>query len=124
MSTNFPFNVLAAAQTVIRTQEIEVRRFSGRKANAAGLLESMYEQPVTINCSVQPVKRTAYKKMGLDFNKTYVSILAVEDIKDLARDRSGDQVVIQGSLFETVGESDWTMPAGWNRILAVKVGKA
>lgn len=124
MRRNFPFNVLAAAQTVIRTQTIELRRFSGRTANAAGNLVSTYDDPVTIECSVQPVNRRLYEKMGLDFSKTYISILATAEIEDVGRDRSGDQIVIDGQLYESVGDTEWQRSAGWNRIVAVRVGTA
>lgn len=122
MRRNFPFNVLTAAQRVIRKQTIELRRFSGRDLNAAGKWVSTYETPVTVECNVQPVSRSLYQQMGLDFEKTYISILATPDIEDVGRDRSGDQIVIDSDLYESVGETDWQRSAGWNRIVAVRVG--
>lgn len=118
---NFSFNVLGAAQSVIGKQTITLYRFAGRVINAAGLYESGYEDPVTVECSVQPVSRSMYEKMGLNFEKSYISILAIADIKDVGRDRSGDQIVFNGNKYEAVGETDWQAPAGWNRIVCVKV---
>ena len=118
---NFSFNVLGAAQSVIGKQTITLYRFSGRVINAAGLYESGYEDPVQVECSVQPVSRSMYEKMGLNFEKSYISILAIADIKDVGRDRSGDQIVFNGNKYEAIGKTPWNAPAGWNRIVCVKV---
>ncbi len=122
MTTNFSFNVLRSVQTVIRAQTIIVRRFLSRATNDSGDWITAYSPDVTINVNVQPVTKSLYSKMGLDFEKDYVSILSVDNIDDLARDRSGDQVVIDSRLYETVGETDWQRSAGWNRIVCVYVG--
>lgn len=124
MSTNFPFNLLSAAQSVIRTQDVDLYRFSGRTSNAAGKLISTYEPVVSIKASVQPVSRSMYQKMGLDFEKTYITVLAVDDINDLGRDRSGDQIVFDGNKYEVVGQTEWKTSAGWNRVVCVKVASA
>lgn len=122
MATNFHFNVLSTAQRVIRTQDFVLRRYNGRVKMPNGVYVSNYDDDVTLNGSIQPIARSRYEKMGLDFEKDYISILATTDIMDLMRDRSGDQIVIDGRLFETIGESDWTRSAGWNRIMCVRVG--
>ena len=124
MRNNFPFNVLRTSQTVIRTQTFIVRRFTGRTRNAIGNYVAEYADPVTVEGSVQPISRNLYKKMGLDFEKSYISILAVEEITDLARDRSGDQIIIDGQLFETIGQTDWQRSADWQRVVCVRVGVA
>lgn len=104
--TNFPFNVLASAQTVIRRQAFIYRQYTGRTANAAGILESTYAADQEFEGSVQPVSRSLYAKMGLDFEKSYISILDTENIFDLSRDRSGDQIIFpttNGQLYEAIG---------------------
>ena len=122
MATNLPFNLLSAAQSAIGVQDIIVKRFLSRSANESGDLVSTYENPIEVSVSVQPVTRSMYSKMGLDFEKTYISILSTEDVMDLSRDRSGDVVEFGGNIYETTGKTDWSKSAGWVRVICVKVG--
>ena len=124
MATNFAFNVLATAQTVIRTQEFILRRFTGRTKMPNGVYVSAYGPDVPLTGSIQPINLNVYESMGLDFQKSYIKILGVVEIDDLARDRSGDVVVVDGQLYEPVGKTDWINSAGWNRLIWVSVGAA
>ncbi len=124
MATNFAFNVLATAQTVIRKQSFILRRFTGRTKMPNGVYVSAYGPDVPLTGSIQPISRSAYEKMGLDFEKSYIKILGVDEVEDLARDRSGDVVVVDGQLYEPTGKTDWIRSAGWNRLIWVRVGAA
>ena len=121
MRTNFGFNVLATAQTVIRKQIVSYIQYAGRTKNAIGNYVSSYEVAVDMEVSVQPVSRSLYQKMGLDFEKNYVSILSTSNIDSLARDESPDLIVIDNESFETVGKTDWDRSAGWVRVVCVSV---
>ncbi len=124
MATNFGFNLLASVQTVIRQQSFTLRRYVGRTLQANGVYVDTYAADVPLKGSIQPINRNEYEKMGLDFTKSYIKILAVDNIDDLSRDRSGDRVVVDGSLYETVGKTDWIGSANWNRLIWVRVGAA
>ncbi len=121
MTTNFPFNVLGAAQTVIRKQPFIYRRHTGRAANSAGLYIDTYAADENRTASVQPVSRSLYEKMGLDFEKSYISILDTESIFDIGRDASGDRIVFNGQVYKVNGKTDWETSAGWNRVVCVRI---
>ena len=121
MTTNFNFNVLATAQTQIRKQTIIYRQHTGRSANTAGLFVDTYAPDVTRRAGVQPVSRALYEKMGLDFEKSYISILDTESIFDTSRDTSGDRIVFNGQVYKVNGKSDWETSAGWNRVVCVRI---
>lgn len=117
-------NLLNMALTVIRPQTIQFFAFTGRATNAIGLDEATYAAPVAVRGSVQPVPRSQYQRMGLDYNKRYVNLYASTDIDDLARDTAGDQIEFNGRRYEIMGEDDWFPQDGWNGTLAVDIGAA
>lgn len=121
MTTNFNFNVLATAQTRIRKQPFIYRQHVGRAANAAGLLVDTYAPDADRTASVQPVSRSLYQKMGLDFEKSYISILDTESIFDTSRDVSGDRIVFAGQVYKVNGKTNWETSAGWNRVVCVRI---
>ena len=121
MGTNFAFNVLATVQTVIGTQDFEYLEYLGRTTNSIGLDVSSYAAAVPLKGSVQPVDRAKYEEMGLDFTKNYFSILCLQDVKDLERTKAPDQIIFDSVTYEVMGESDWTVPAGWNRVLVIEI---
>ena len=114
-------NLLKQAHRLIRPSEITYYRQNGRTTNAIGLDVANYDTGVCIRASVQPVNRKHYQRMGLEYNKIYINVFSIQDVNDLARGRSGDQIAWNGKRFEVMGQSDWSAVDNWNGFLAVEV---
>lgn len=120
---NFPINTLATAQTVIGKQEYLLRKYIGRTKNAAGYQVSEFDFPCKMSGSVQPVKATTYKGLGLDFKKAYIKIYDINLIKVLSRDKNSDQVIYDGYLWEVAEDTPWFLSGGWNYVMCVRLEK-
>jgi hypothetical protein len=114
-------NLLALAQTVIRTQTIQYYAFVSRTNNTIGQFVSTFADPVAIQGSFQPVPRQKYAEFGLDMTKVYAWFYSTTTISDVNRDRAGDQLAFDGKRWEVSGANDWSATDGWNGVLVVQV---
>lgn len=120
---NFPINLLATTQTVIGKQDYLLRKYKGRTRNAAGYYVSEFGFPCEMAGSVQPIKATQYKNMGLDFKKAYIKIYDVNLISALSRDTNADQVIYDGYLWQVAEDTPWFLSGGWNYVMCVRLEK-
>lgn len=119
---NFGFNLLASAQTVIGKQEYQVKKWLSKSTNSAGYDVDVYDIPDCRTGSVQPVSRSKYQYLGLEFSKLYIQIFDVELIDVLSRDANADQIIYEGSIYKALPNFDWKKSGGWNSVLCVRVG--
>lgn len=117
-------NLLTRAARLIRLQNVSYRRYTGRTTNGAGFDVSTYATAVTIKGSVQPVPRAMYERLGLDFQKNYVTLYTVTGVVDIARGAGSDQIDWNGRRFQVESETDWHAMDGWTGALCVDVGAA
>jgi hypothetical protein len=120
---NFPINLLATTQTVIGKQDYELRKYESRTRNAAGFYISSFSEPEPMAGSVQPIKATQYKTMGLDFKKAYIKIYDVNLINTLSREENADQIIYDGYLWHVAEDTAWFLSGGWNYVMCVRIGK-
>ena len=120
---NFPINLLSTAQTVIGKQDYQLRKYESRTRNTAGFFISSFGEPDKMSGSVQPVKATQYKSMGLDFKKAYIKIYDTNLINTLSRDTNADQVIYDGYLWQVAEDTAWFLSGGWNYVMCVRLGK-
>ena len=117
-------NNLAMALRIIGSTSVKWFKFLSTTPNAQGIDVALYLNSVTINTgSVQPVKRTKYEFMGLDFAKKYISWhVPFADVLDIDRDYSGDIIEVFGRRYQLQGGSDWFLIDGWRSFTGVDVG--
>jgi hypothetical protein len=120
---NFPINLLATTQTVIGKQDYQLRQYTGRTRNTAGYYVSTFSAPTVMAGSVQPIKATQYKSMGLDFKKAYIKIYDVNLIKVISRETNSDQVIYDGYLWHVAEDTSWFLSGGWNYVMCVRLEK-
>lgn len=109
------------ALRVIRPQTVMWSHAINRTVNSIGLFEVTYANPVAVIGSFQPVPRNLFEKLGLDFNKEYVSYFTSTRFQDVERDVGPDQFVFAGDTYECMNNTDWTNVDGWLQSLAVKI---
>lgn len=114
-------DILAMALTVIDATTVRLYEFTGRSTTAAGMRVATFADPVDIVGSLQPVPRAMYQQLGLDFNKNYVTFYSSKSIKDVTRDRTGDQLEYDGKRWQVESSNDWLSVDGWNGVLCVQV---
>jgi hypothetical protein len=116
-------NLLSVALSVIGTTTISLYRFVSRSANTIGNLISLYEYPVECRTSVQAVPRDLMHQLGLDMQKDYIMVYAVDDVNDIMRDTSGDIIQWRGKFWQSESSTDWQAIDGWQGTLFVECGE-
>ena len=114
-------NILNAALSVIGSQYFDYYKFLARQTNTIGVDVTVYENPILLSGSIQPVPQNTYAAMGLDFQKNYINIYVSKDTLDINRDISGDKIIFNNEQYKCVSNTDWFAMDGWTSILAVKV---
>ena len=116
--------MLSLAQSVIGTQTLEVLRFVSRTPNAAGKLVATYAAPEALEGNFQPVARNLYAQYGLDFAKTYYTLVIGADVVALKRGIDGDRLAYFGRLYSCESDTPWYNSDGYSISLCVDIGPA
>jgi len=114
-------NTLRMALSIQGKQAISYRSFLSRSVNANGNYVSAFNDPVTIYGSVQPLQRSLYQQLGLDFQKNYVTLYVTKSVADVKRGTSGDQFDFNGRTWQLLSNLDWFAVDGWSGVLCVEV---
>lgn len=115
-------NLLNMALRVIQRQSITYYQFSGRTLNAVGQDVTTYAAPVTIVGSWQPIPRNLNEQWGLDLQKDYFTFFSSNNILDVTRDVSGDQLVFMTKRYQVESDTDWYQLDGWKGIICCDIG--
>lgn len=115
-------NLLNTALKVIARQLVTYHKYKQTVQNEAGLDVSVYQFPVNITGSWQPVPRRLYQNLGLDFNNYYVNFFTSANVQDVQRDTPGDQVTYCGDRYQVISATPWTQIDGWTDVLCCKIG--
>jgi hypothetical protein len=114
-------NLLSMALTIIQPATVQYYAFISRALNAAGVYITTFDAPVPIQGSLQPIPRSLYADMGLDFNRNYAMLYADTPVGDVTRNRTGDQIGFDGRRWQVESANDWQAVDGWSGVLCVEV---
>src|SRR5580692_4896145 len=98
-------NLLNMALTIIAKQTLSYYQFVSRAPNAVGQDLTVYADPVNLVGSWQPVPRHLYDIYGLDLQKDYFTFYSSNNILDIQRDISGDQLIFMGKRYQVVSNN-------------------
>lgn len=115
-------NILKIALTVIAKQTIRYYQFAGRSLNSVGQDVTTYNLPINIVGSWQPVPRALYQQYGLDLQKDYFVFYSLNNVLDVGRNVSGDQISFNGQRYQCESNTDWFQLDGWKGIICVHIG--
>lgn len=76
-------NLLSMALGIIGTTAIQLYRFADRNTNSIGNIVSLYDDPIDCRASVQAVPRILMHQLGLDMQKSYITVYAIDDVSDI-----------------------------------------
>lgn len=114
-------NLLNIALRVIAKQQFSYYAYTSRALQSNGQWLASYAAPVTISGSVQPVPRSLFQNLGLNFQRNYMNFYTPNNIFDVDRDVAGDQFVFQGKYFQVLSKTAWFGVDGWDAVLAVQI---
>jgi len=114
-------NLLKMALRAIKPQEVQYFQATSRTLNDVGQWDTTYDKGETILGSFQAVPRSMYSYLGLDFAKNYVNFYSSTPVKDVGRNRTGDQLAFGGQRFEVESKNNWDKIDGWNAVLCVEI---
>ncbi len=114
-------DLLKMALTMIARQRLTYYKFAGRSTNSVGQYVTTYLNPVVVDGSWQPVPRQLYMQYGLDLQKSYYTFYTSNNVLDLRRDVSADQLAFNGQRYQVQSNNDWYALDGWKGILVVQL---
>jgi E217 collar protein gp28 len=112
-------DLLNVALSAIVAQSITYIKAASRTLNDVGQWLTTYDSPITILGSFQPVARSMYTQLGLNFNKDYFYLYTSNDVIDLDRDITADQVQFNGITYQCEAATEWYAIDGWKSVLCV-----
>jgi hypothetical protein len=114
-------NLFEFATDIINTDSFDYFKFNSRSTNLVGNFITVFDNPVTLQGSVQPVQTIEMKKLGLNFKKQYITIHVSTNILDFDRGTSGDEVVFGSERYKVETSDKWFDIDGWQELLCVKI---
>jgi len=115
-------NILNMALTLIAKQVVQYYQYVSRTPNAVGQDVTTYASAVTMYGSFQAVPRQLYESYGLDLQKEYSTFYTSNDLLDVERNVSGDQLTYNGKRYQVESNNDWYAQDGWKGVLVVATG--
>ncbi len=115
-------NLLSMALTLIAHQNLSYYKAGPRALNSIGQWVTTFEPPFLMTGSWQPVPRILMMHYGLDMQKDYYTFYTSNNVIDLDRDITADQVAFNGQRFQVESDNDWYSLDGWKGILCVNIG--
>jgi len=114
-------NLLASALTVIFPQTIIYTQYLSRVINTVGQWVNTYAAPVNIRGSFQPLAKNLYQAYGLDLQKSYFNFYTLNDLIDVHRDFSNDQIEYDGHVYQCESNTEWYAQDKWKGVLCCAV---
>lgn len=120
--TNLLELVLPMISNIIDPREsvFKYRCLIGEQRNELGVKIPQYGPWGSIQGSVQPVQRSRYEALGLDFAKNYINVWGSVALLDLGRQKAPDQILWRGKLWNITSLTEWNPHNGWMNCTAVE----
>ena len=114
-------NLLNQALKIIPKQTFIYYKFKKVEINNIGNKVNSYEQPITMQGSVQAISQDMYEKLGLDWSKKYISVHASIDVRNADNDQPApDKIVWNNKEYLVTKQTNWYTQDGWNKVIAVE----
>lgn len=115
-------NLLKSAFKLIAKQKVGWLKWLGREVNSIGNDVDKYAARKDLMGSFQPVPRSRYEMLGLDFSKSYATFYSTTDIGCIEQGRSGDIILFAGRQWKCEAPNDWYAVDGWTGVLMIDIG--
>jgi len=115
-------DLLRMALTMITRQGVTYYKAAYRVINSLGQYLTTFEPGSLMYGSWQPVPRALLIKYGLNLQKDYYTFYTPNNVLDLDREITADQIAFNGQLFQVESDNDWYMLDGWKGVLCIHIG--
>ena len=113
-------NLLELALTVLPAVNFEHRYFLGETVNEIGVKVPSYSEWTACRGMVQPVQRSRYEELGLDFAKDYINVWGSIPLHSVGLQNQPDQLRWNGFLFTITAVNEWNQYNGWVNVTAAQ----
>lgn len=114
-------NLLNSALGLIGHQTLSYKHFTGYSVSDIGVKVSIYEEPIFLRGSFQPVPKELYEVNGLDFKQQWFVFYTSKDILEIGEDTSSDILVYNSKRYQVTSKNDWLDFNGWVGVLCVRI---
>ena len=113
-------NLLELALGILPPVEFQHRYFIGEARNEIGVEIHSYSEWKTCVGMVQPVQRSRYQDLGLDFAKNYINVWGSIELHTIGLQDQPDQILWGGHLWNITAVNDWPYYNGWVNVTAAQ----
>lgn len=119
-------NVLARALRIIPKQQVTYKKFKKVTVNVLGCQVNTYEQPITVEGSIQPTDQDTLYKLGIANTGDIYTVFLRGNAVSIAQIQSNDIIVgANGQVYNIFRADIWEYypDQDWNRILVKRAKK-
>lgn len=119
-------NVLARALKIIPKQQVTYKKFKSVTVNAIGNQVNVYENPITVEGSIQPTDQDTLYKLGIANTGDIYTVFLRGNAVSIAQIQSNDIIVgSNGQVYNIFRADNWDFypDQDWNRILVKRAKK-
>ena len=113
-------NLLEQALRILPAVMFEHRYFLGELKNEIGIKVPTYSGWTQCRGMVQPVQRSKYEALGLDFAKDYINVWGSIPLHSVGLQNQPDQLRWNGFLFTITAVNEWNQYNGWVNVTAAQ----
>lgn len=119
-------NVLRHALKIIPKQKVTYKKFKSVTVNGIGNQVNTYEQPITVEGSIQPTDQDTLYKLGIANTGDIYTVFLHGNAVSIAKIQSNDVIVgADGQIYNIFRADIWVNypDQDWNRILVKRAKK-
>lgn len=113
-------NLLKKANRLIPFEKIVFQKWTGNTFQD-GIAVPTFAEGVEFSASVQPVRTEIYEKLGLDFQKDYVTVHASVQMNGTDKQATPDRMVYDGYIWNVQKSNNWFKYDGWSSAVFVRI---
>lgn len=98
----------------------KVRSMSTETVNDIGVPVPTYGGWSSCQGAVQPIARSRYEALGLDFSKNYINAWGSIVMSTVTETSQPDQILWRGKLWNITTITEWNPQDGWMNVTAVE----
>lgn len=96
----------------------QFRSQESEEVNEIGNPVASYGPWIPCQGAVQPVQRSRYEALGLDWSKKYINCWGSVLMNTIDKDTQPDQILWRGRLWNVTAVNDWNYHNGWVNVTA------
>ncbi|MCQ2299917.1 MAG: hypothetical protein MJZ81_07335 [Bacteroidales bacterium] len=113
-------NLLETALSLLPSVNFMHRHFTGSEVDEFGQDAPSYSEWSVCRGMVQPVQRSKYEDLGLDFSKTYINVWGSIPLFTAGVQKQPDQILWNGYIWNVTAVNEWNQYNGWVSVTAVQ----